>query len=468
MAFFGKKEANGIRSLLRDLVRLMEQRVPYADALFIQVSRRSISRDKSGLDVEDAADKGVKLRVYDGWQFHEHGTSDLDPDSLRRQAELLASKVQLKPGVPLGKNAKVKKVLQKDFSSRPAIDPAKVSVQKKIEACERMHARISAADSRIVNTRVAYAERIEDKVFVSREKSLYQRITGCRFAMMPFVQTPQGETRYHFESHFRPGFEAAQVPEKKVKDAIDMAIRIIDAKKIKPGRYPCVLAPAVTGLLAHESFGHGMEGDTMHKDRAKASQYLKKPIAERHISIVDNPALPGRNGSFFFDDEGQLTGMTYLVKDGIVTAPITDMHSAMRLKMPRTGNARAESFDHKVYARMSNTYFLPGKAAVENMLRGIEDGYFLHHGGGGMEDPKGWGVQITGVIAEAIRDGKLTGELFYEVGISGFLPDILRNITDVGGKLEVEGAGACGKGHKEWVRVSEGGPHLKVLGLDLS
>ncbi len=62
----------------------------------------------------------------------------------------------------------------------------------------------------------------------------------------------------------------------------------------------------------------------------------------------------------------------------------------------------------------------------------------------------------------------MTGELFYEVGISGFLPDILKNITHVGQKLEVEGAGACGKGHKEWVRVSEGGPHIKVMELDLS
>jgi TldD protein len=224
----------------------------------------------------------------------------------------------------------------------------------------------------------------------------------------------------------------------------------------------------VAGLLAHESFGHGMESDTMLKDRAKASQWLKKPIADKHVAIVDSPALPGRNGSFFFDDEGELAGTANLVKDGIVNNPITESYSAMRLKVPRTANARAESYDHKAYARMSNTYFLPGKAKVEDMFKGIEEGYYLHHGGGGMEDPKGWGVQITGVIAERISQGKLTGELFYEVGISGFLPDILKHITDVGDRLEVEGAGSCGKGHKEWVRVSEGGPHLKVAELDLS
>jgi len=468
MAGLGKNKVKGLRSLLSGLVRLMEERVPYADALFLQASKRTISKDKSGLDIEDAADCGVKLRVYDGWQFYEYGTSDLDPEGLKRQALILASKVQLKPGISLGKNMKVKKVLQKDFASKASIDPDKVKIQKKVNACEKMFKRVTGADSRIINARVLYSERIEDKIFVSREKSLWQHIPGCRLFIMPFVQTPQQEIRYHFESFFKPGFEVTDVPEKKFKETLSMTIRIIDAKKIRPGRYTVIMAPQVTGLLAHESFGHGMESDTMYKDRAKASQYLKKPIAERQVSIVDNPALQGRNGSFFFDDEGQLTGMTYLVKDGIVMNPITEWYSATRLKVPRSGNARAESFDHKIYARMSNTYFLPGKATVEQMMAGIEEGYYLHNSAGGMEDPKGWGVQITGVIAEGIKDGKLTGELFYEVGISGFLPDILKNITGVGAKLEVEGAGACGKGHKEWVRVSEGGPHLKIQELDLS
>ena len=29
-------------------------------------------------------------------------------------------------------------------------------------------------------------------------------------------------------------------------------------------------------------------------------------------------------------------------------------------------------------------------------------------------------------------------------------------------EIEMSGAGFCGKGYKEWVRVSDGGPALKV------
>jgi TldD protein len=54
------------------------------------------------------------------------------------------------------------------------------------------------------------------------------------------------------------------------------------------------------------------------------------------------------------------------------------------------------------------------------------------------------------------------------VGMTGFLPDILSNITHVGKDLSVPGTGFCGKGHKEWVKVAEGGPSMVIKGVHLS
>jgi len=224
----------------------------------------------------------------------------------------------------------------------------------------------------------------------------------------------------------------------------------------------------VTGLLAHESFGHGMEADTIYKDRAKAKSYLNLYIAPTTVSIVDNPAFEGRNGSYYFDDEGNFAAPTYLIKEGIVGKPIADIHSAHLLGITPGSNGRCESYDHKAYSRMSNTYFLAGKDKPKDMIKSVKNGIYLHYSSGGMEDPKGWGVQIQGCVGEKIKNGKLTGEFYYEVGISGYLPEILANISMVGNKLEVPGSGRCGKGHKEWVRVSEGGPHLKVDKLELA
>ena len=61
-----------------------------------------------------------------------------------------------------------------------------------------------------------------------------------------------------------------------------------------------------------------------------------------------------------------------------------------------------------------------------------------------------------------IVDGKLNDNWVSPVVISGYVPDLLKSITMISDDLEVEGSGFCGKGYKEWVRVSDGGPALKV------
>ena len=45
--------------------------------------------------------------------------------------------------------------------------------------------------------------------------------------------------------------------------------------------------------------------------------------------------------------------------------------------------------------------------------------------------------------------------------ISGYVVDLLNSITMVSRDFRVIGSGMCGKGHKEWVYVADGGPYLK-------
>ena len=46
--------------------------------------------------------------------------------------------------------------------------------------------------------------------------------------------------------------------------------------------------------------------------------------------------------------------------------------------------------------------------------------------------------------------------------MSGYVPDLLKSIDMISDGMEIEGSGMCGKGYKEWVRVSDGGPALKA------
>jgi TldD protein len=108
---------------------------------------------------------------------------------------------------------------------------------------------------------------------------------------------------------------------------------------------------------------------------------------------------------------------------------------------------------------MSNTFFGAGISSLDDMLAQVEHGIYLDKWSSGMEDPKGWGIQVTCHYGHEIKNGKITGRVFAPIGVSGYVPDVLGSISAVGNQFKLDGGG-CGKGHKELLAVSSGGPHL--------
>jgi TldD protein len=225
--------------------------------------------------------------------------------------------------------------------------------------------------------------------------------------------------------------------------------------------YEVICTPDVSGVIAHEAFGHGVELDMFLKDRARSAQYLGRPIASPLVDILDDPSYAHAYGSYFFDDEGQPATPTHIIRGGVFERGLSDLTSAHGLHVARSANGRRESFERKAYVRMSNTFFAQGSTPMQQMMESVERGVYLQHTSSGMEDPKGWGMQVTSHYGQEIVNGKLTGRVFAPIGITGYVPDILQSVTAVGADFRLSG-GTCGKGHKEWVPVSSGGPHLKL------
>ncbi|MBN1646233.1 TldD/PmbA family protein [Candidatus Woesearchaeota archaeon] len=409
--------------------------------------------DDKGIEIMTNADSGVKARVMKDGFWHDFGGSTLQRDWLKKKLAEFIPKKELVQYNNIG---------MKTFKQLGRIHPDTIKLQDKVKDLKKLQARIKSLSDDFLNVRVRLAVEQEEKEFLSGEKHLRQELNLCTLIVVAFFSDSNDEMRYHYLARFMPGYEAIQLTNKEVNDFKNMIMKLKNGRKITPGKYTCIMSNQLTGLLAHESFGHGMESDTILKDRAMAKQFLGKKLAKDFVSIIDSPSYSWSHGSYFFDDEGHLAEPTYLMKNGIVNHPITEAFSAKKLGYTASPNSRAESYDHKIYARMTNTYFDAGPHKPEDMIKSVKDGFYLHQSSGGMEDPKSWGIQIQGITAERIKNGRLTGEMFFEVGMTGFLPDLLGNICMVGNDLKVEGVGRCGKGHKEWVRVSEGGPHLLV------
>jgi len=135
------------------------------------------------------------------------------------------------------------------------------------------------------------------------------------------------------------------------------------------------------------------------------------------------------------------------------------MYSAHALGMPRSANGRRQDYSRKAYARMSNTFFGEGTSSLEDMLAQVDRGVYLDKWYSGMEDPQGWGIQVSCHYGHEIKGGKITERVFAPIGISGYVPDVLQSIRAASKGISLDG-GHCGKGHKELVQVASGGPHL--------
>jgi TldD protein len=350
--------------------------------------------------------------------------------------------------------------LEKSFIRESDLDSYTVS--DKLEFVTKLKDLMLTKSENILNAVAVIQTLNVSKIFVTEHRTLDQNYTWVNGNLVlvyrendQVVQCREGA----WDITVKKTME--ELP-KKMDKLLDKAHHLAFAKPIEPGMYDIITDPSITGLIAHEAFGHGVEMDQFVKDRALAKQYVGKYVASPIVNMRDGAASVVSTASYFFDDDGVLAQDTLIIKDGILVSGISDMASALQLGTKPTGNGRREAFSHKAYTRMTNTFFLPGKDKLSDMIKSVKHGYYICETNNGMEDPKNWAIQCVAEYGIEIVDGKLTDNWVSPVVMSGYVPDLLKSITMVSDGLEIEGAGACGKGYKEWVRVTDGGPSLKA------
>jgi TldD protein len=340
------------------------------------------------------------------------------------------------------------------------IDPMRLSVQEKLDRCRELHKRLQGRDPRLVNARVNYIEFNEHSIFAGRSADLAQRVQRIRLSVFVVVAGQDGQIQYDILGKSGgAGWEVLEYTDEELDGVVKGAVDLLSAERIEPGEYWCISSPGVSGTICHESFGHGVETDMFLKERARAAHFIDERVGSDLVDVFDDPSQAGGYGSYFFDDEGELSAPTRVVENGIFRRGITDLYSATALGIPRSANGRRQDYSRKAYARMSNTYFGPGTSTLEEMLAQVDHGVYLDKWSSGMEDPLGWGIQVSCLYGHEIKGGRITDRVFAPIGMSGYVPDVLGSISAVENQFRMD-AGTCGKGHKEYLPVASGGPHL--------
>ena len=450
-----------LKSRIKDAKGLVEQlteKYEYVSVLgcYTRVKRIVVSTAANNINEYDKQ-LGFTIKLYKDGRYSEYSTNDIrdlkanDVIKAVKLSEVVSDDYKVSM---LQEKEHVEDFLRED--SQPLSDVEIVSRLTKIKEAHQQ------ADSRVVDETLIYMLRDESSIFVTNKKCLTQNYVWVN-AMNQIVVRENGIIKQNYTSTGEATSEKAlKSLEKGAKDFLDISLKLLKAKPIVPGKYEIITDPSISGLIAHEAFGHGVEMDMFVKNRAMAKDYVGKPVASEIVDMYDGASAVLSSASYFFDDDGIEAQKTQIIKKGILQKGISDSLSAMQLNTKPTGNGRREEFSHKVYTRMTNTFFGKGDSKLEDMIASVKHGYYLCQTDNGMEDPKNWQIQCTAVYGLEIKDGKFTGEIVAPVVISGYVVDLLKSISMVSDKVTVIGSGMCGKGHKEWVYVSDGGPYLKA------
>jgi TldD protein len=445
-----------LRPALGEIIGIGLQRAPYFSVLLSSrhgLTIRVDNREERVTEIPPAA--GTVLTAFDGTTSFERAVGGFDAGEIKKAAHDFLNSLTLQKYTPLDEPER-----RGDFASPVRIDPLDMSTQEKLDRCRDLHQRVKGRDPRIVNVQVIYREFNEHSIFGDAGADLAQRVLRVNMFLILIAAGPGGEVRYDFASKSGcAGWEVLEWSDEDIQKLLDGALALLNAERIEPGEYRIISAPGVSGTICHESFGHGVETDMFLKERAKAAHFIDRSVGSALVNIFDDPSQAGSFGSYFFDDEGQMAAPTQIVENGIFRRGITDRYSATALQIPRSANGRRQDYSRKAYARMSNTYIGAGTSALDEMIAEVDHGIFLDKWSSGVEDPQGWGIQVTCHYGHEIKGGKITDRVFAPIGIAGYVPDVLQSITAVSNVLTLEG-GSCGKGHKEIVPVSAGGPHL--------
>jgi len=454
------------RPLFRELVDELLKSFEYASVLVCDSIGKTYSVSKSGINANESdmtTSRGFVVKVYDGGCYAEYSGNTISEEEIGKI--VLRVKEEL---VNLGGTAEKSEYnIPEDEpavfceSTECLIDPMEMGDKAIVDKLMEIHKKGMAHSEKVLNCGASTAFRKYSKLFLSKNRDLEQNAMWTQVNVS--VDTIRGEeVKYSYKSGSNlGGMEILELLEEIVIKTADEAIELLDSEPLKPGEYDCICSPETTGMIVHEAFGHGVEMDMFVKDRACAREHIGEYVASPLITMHDGNAID-QTATYFFDDEGVFSHDTIVIDKGILVTGMSDLQSAMALGTEPTGNGRRESYKRKAYTRMTNTYFEAGNDKLEDMIASIKDGLYLECPSSGMEDPKNWGIQCMVNFAREIKDGKFTGKIYSPIVLTGYVPDLLKSISMVSDEAYYNGAGYCGKGYKEWVKVSDGGPYIKA------
>ncbi|MGD9394064.1 MAG: TldD/PmbA family protein [Dehalococcoidia bacterium] len=435
---------------------LKKQSADYIEARLEQSQRTTITyrgKELESVGQSTAVGGNIRALVKGGWGF----VSFNDLNDLDERIERAVNQAKL-VGKEESNLAPIETIVDTVANGRDV--PLTISLAEKKKLLDEYNELIWRTPH-LQTSVIGYGDSYKRTIFLNSAGSYIEQPRTDITLRVSAVAASDGEVQQAGLSlGSRGDFKAITGLHQQVEETAKKAVALLAAPQIKGGEYTVVLDPVLAGVFVHEAFGHLSEADHIYEnERLRQIMVLGKKFGGRELNIVDSAAVPDLRGSYKYDDEGVLATKTYLIKEGELVGRLHSRETAAKMGEKPTGNARAINYRFPPIVRMTNTYIEPVKGSFNDIIADIKEGVYVKNWFGGTTSMEmftfsaGEAYMIRhGQLAEALRPVVLTGNVFIT----------LNNIDAIGGDLDMNEGGGCGKGGQYPLPVSNGSSHLRI------
>lgn len=423
-----RRSEQELKALVADI--LDEARTQGASAAEVSVSADnglSVSVRKGSVEtIEFNQDRGFGITVYFGTRKGSASTSDSSRSAIRETVRAAANIARFTEEDPCSGLADAElmpaSLPELDLFHPWDMDPARAETL----ALECEQAAFDH-DSRVVNSEGAQVSTQQSCRVYGNSHGFIGSYLGTRHGVSCAVIAEDGngmQRDYWYTVARNP---AGLDPVAGVgRQAAARAAGRLSPRRVQTGRFPVLYAPEVaSGLVSH--LLNALSGGAQYRQASFLLDSLGKTVAAEHLSLVEEPHLPGRIGSAAFDGDGVATWSKPFVAAGVVENYLLSAYSARRLGMHTTGNAGG----------IFNLTVRGEQRPVAELLRSM---------GRGLLVTELMGQGVNGVTGDYSRGASgywvENGEIAYpvdEITIAGNLQDMFRNLALIGDDLDERG-----------------------------
>ena len=405
---------------------------------------------------------GCGVRILKGDKCVYGYTNDLSYKNLLKLANTLKDSFQ---GEQEKEVTSLKTVRSKGIN-RPILPYDQVPMEEQIALLKEAYQEAKGYDPRIAKVDARYNFNTQNITIYNSDGKIIkdQRTRGrCYIIAIAFkpgaMQTggkgPGAQKGFEF---FKEDIDLKQI----AREAAQTAITMLDADECPSGEMPVIIDNGFGGVIFHEACGHGLEANSVSKNLSVFSGKKGQKVASDIVNAFDDGTIDGGWGSGNFDDEGNKTQRTQLIKNGVLINYLVDNFNGRAMGEKGNGACRRESYKYQPTSRMSNTFIGNGTSTKEEIIANTKFGLYAKSLGGGSVNPATGDFNFAVNEGYLVEDGKITKPV-KGATLIGNGASILFNIDMIANNLKRE-QGMCGSSSGS-IPADVGQPTIRVKSI---